>query len=117
MKKHITVKVALARAQIYKKKPEIPAELMKYCDPWTHCEIRAYHQCKRRKQPRGNAKKSRPVKGIIFIFFIDAVGNISKKPIRIMHKFQMTHRQFVSQARCLTNNTDQALHFALAKSV
>lgn len=118
MKKRIAVKDALVRAQTYRTKPEIPAELTQYCDPsWTHCEIRAYHQCERRKKPRGKAKKSRRVRGFIFIFFIDNHGHVSQRPIRIMHKFHMTHRQFVNHVRCLTKNTDQTLYFALAKSV
>ncbi|MEA3322734.1 MAG: hypothetical protein U9Q12_00765 [Patescibacteria group bacterium] len=117
MKKRIVVKDALTRAQTYRTKPEIPPGLIEYCKPWTHCEIRAYHQCEKRRKPKGKAKKSRRIRGFIFIFFIDNLGNVSQQPIRIMHKFHMTHRQFVGYARRLTRDTDQALHFALAKNI
>jgi hypothetical protein len=115
MPKQATVQEALKKACIYEKKPKIPPKVATEFKPWTHCEIRAYHQRIRCKKANGKPKRTRRVRGFLFIFLMHSSGDITGKPIRIIHKEGLTRREFVCYARKLTDNTNQSLLHVLAK--
>ncbi len=114
MKKSATVQEALQKACIYKKKPQIPKKIAEQFKGCTHCEIRAYHQRIRHKKKGGKTKKSRRVHGFIFIFLVLDSGDVIDRPVRILHKNNLTRRNFVTFAQKLTDNTDQVLLHALS---
>ncbi len=112
-KKLATVKIALQKATVYKLKPEIPVELAQNFKQWTHCEIHVYNQRAFRTKTNGKIVKSRRVSGFVFIFLTNQSDATTHKPIRIIHKSNMTRRDFTSYARGLTQNINQSLFHAL----
>ncbi|XLQ20684.1 MAG: hypothetical protein ACKUBY_02815 [Candidatus Moraniibacteriota bacterium] len=113
MKKRATVNVALQKAAIHRVKPEIPKELAQNFNQWTHCEIRSYHQRYMYKKSNGKSKRTRRVTGFIFIFLTNQSGDTHHKALRVIHKSNMTRRDFTSYAQGLTQNIGQSLFHAL----
>ena len=69
------------------------------------------------KTPSGKLKKSRRVKGFIFIFLANKKsGTTTRKPIRIMRKSNMTRRDFTRYAQGLTENLENSLFHALNRT-
>ena len=107
-KKPASVKIALEKAAVYKKRPLIPNNLASQFPQFTHCEIRSYYQYYITKINKGNPRAFRRFRGFVFIFLVDQDGNPSRKPIRVIHKGKMKEKAFLSYIKCLTENASPA---------